>query len=294
MSTELQRRLYAMEVEPPAEVWKKLSLALDEINADNRIAGKMENAEVDPHPSVWKRISNALYGEVTVPAATRRTPVISLKKLVAAAIVIGLIATSYFVFFNNNSQPGIAVNPPGNQVAPDSTPSTTVNRSPEALGKASAARALASISAPSSNPVVRSYQSNLNNLPRKNRSSSASPILVASITNDQASMSKLEEKTFNQSLDDVSLVGSQSGYMTMVSADGRLVKIPEKYTVIAPYLQDKSDENSLIDFLFGGEGEYWKDMFRQWRQKLAQSAITPSHDNFFDIISLLKTIQDNQ
>ena len=41
MNSELQKRLYEMEVMPPAAVWEKLSVNIDEINADNSIAKKV-------------------------------------------------------------------------------------------------------------------------------------------------------------------------------------------------------------------------------------------------------------
>ena len=51
MNSELQKRLYEMEVMPPAAVWEKLSINIDEINADNPIAKKVLDAALTPPAS---------------------------------------------------------------------------------------------------------------------------------------------------------------------------------------------------------------------------------------------------
>ena len=48
MNSGVQKRLYEMEVTPPASVWEKLSVNIDEINADNLIGKKVLDAELTP------------------------------------------------------------------------------------------------------------------------------------------------------------------------------------------------------------------------------------------------------
>ena len=60
MNSELQKRLYEMEVMPPAAVWEKLSVNIDEINADNLISKKVLDAELTPPANAWQNISIAI------------------------------------------------------------------------------------------------------------------------------------------------------------------------------------------------------------------------------------------
>jgi len=60
MNSELQKRLYDMEVMPPAAVWEKLSVNIDEINADNSIAKKVLGAALTPPAAAWENIRIAI------------------------------------------------------------------------------------------------------------------------------------------------------------------------------------------------------------------------------------------
>src|SRR5678815_5210155 len=94
MNSELQKRLYDMEVMPPAAVWEKLSVTIDEINADNPIAKKILDATLTPPTSAWEKISIAIGIEEKKEPA-KRGIVINFKRLAAAAIFVGIIITAW-------------------------------------------------------------------------------------------------------------------------------------------------------------------------------------------------------
>lgn len=279
-----------MEVDPPAGVWEKLSLELDSINDDNRLAARLDETAVYPPGSAWNNIKRVLYGESIPVTSITRKPIFTLKRLAAAAIVLGLIAASYFLFINNQAEPSLAKSEVANPTIVPEKKNTApvINDSDERI---------TSVENNKSTPVAvtQVYEPNRNRIPKPRRENDNSIVPAQPAQQDvyDGSIARLEEKTFNQSLDDLSLVSAQTGYFTMVSADGRLVKIPAKYSSYAAYLQDKTDEpDYLIDFLFE-EGAYWKDKFKEWRLKLAESSITPSYDNFFNVINLLNSIEEN-
>ena len=60
MNSGLQKRLYEMEVIPPQAVWEKLSLNIDEINADNAVSKKVLDAELMPPAQVWEKINSTI------------------------------------------------------------------------------------------------------------------------------------------------------------------------------------------------------------------------------------------
>src|SRR5678815_3284940 len=107
MNSGLQKRLYEMEVTPPATVWEKLSVTIDEINADNIIGERVLDAELTPPASAWQNIRVAINtAEKKEPA--KRGLVINFKRLAAAAIFIGVIITAWLVFRNNKGDDALA------------------------------------------------------------------------------------------------------------------------------------------------------------------------------------------
>src|SRR6185436_10063609 len=101
------KRLYDMEVTPPAAVWEKLSVNIDEINADNSFAQKILDAELTPPATAWQNISIAINIEEKKEPA-KRGVVINFKRLAAAAIFIGVIITAWIVFRNNKANDTLA------------------------------------------------------------------------------------------------------------------------------------------------------------------------------------------
>ena len=290
--SELKNRLYEMEVDPPGEVWNRLAASLDEINSDNSIAQKLDILEIDPADTAWEKIKYELQDSQSNTITKRKTIQVPFRRLAAAAIFIGLVISAYFLFFNKQNS--------GNNIVKTDTPKTTEktispetktpdSKKPEVpddnlatVTQIKPQRAQAGI-------MLAAFKSN--NLPSSNRIAPAEP-LHSSTGNEPEMTEEIKEKIFKEQIDDLSLIASNDRYVSMVSADGRMVKIPARFSNLAPYLQDKSSANDYLDILFE-ESTYWKEKFREWRQKLAQSSVTPSVNNFFDIIGLLNSIQDN-
>jgi len=102
---------------------------------------------------------------------------------------------------------------------------------------------------------------------------------------------KTAHKIFNQPIDDLSMVATGDNYMTMVNANGRMIKIPTHLIHLAPRLQNKPITEDYYEILFG-EGSYWEDQLNQWRQQLANSPVL-SGDIFSNMIEMLKSVQNN-
>jgi len=117
MNSEFQKRLYEMEVIPPAGVWEKLSVNIDEINADNSIAKKVYNAELTPPAAAWENISIAL-GTEEKKEPVKRGVIINFRRLAAAALFIGVIVTAWIVFRNNNGNDTLAEAQNGKETKP--------------------------------------------------------------------------------------------------------------------------------------------------------------------------------
>src|SRR5436190_9682616 len=285
MNSEFQKRLYEMEVMPPAAVWEKLSVNIDEMNAHNAIAKKVLNAALTPPAAAWESISIAIGTEEKKEPA-RRGILINFKRLAAAAIFIGVIITAWIVFRNNNRNDTLA----GVQNGIETKTATDTNSNNEKKIEniqqqdISPGTSIATINPETNSKSKRNKYENARNN-RIYAASQASNVHYAALNSETPG-----GNSFGQSIDDLSLVTSDQNYFTMVNANGRLVKIPAEFANLAPHLQNKPVSEDYYEVMFG-EGTYWKETLNEWRKKVASLPVS-SGDAFTSFIELLKTVQD--
>jgi hypothetical protein len=277
----MQKRLYEMEVTPPPAVWEKLSLNIDEINQDNRVAQKVLNTELVPPAGIWEKIDSTINVAVEKPFQKKGT-VINLRRLAIAAIFIGIIATAWIILRNNNQQSaGLAVeNPVETKTVIDSNISHPKTNE---LKQSELPATDPNLSLASAVPIIKFKKKST--LTRNNDLIAYQPA--------KASFASLNtqgvEKNFDLPIDDLSNVTSDQNYLTMVNANGRLVKIPTQLASLAPHLQDKPVEEDFYEVMFG-EGTYWKETLNEWRKKIASTPT--SGDAFTSFVELLKSVQN--
>ena len=322
MNSEMQRRLYDMEVTPPLAVWEKLSLNIDEINEDNLVAKRILDIESSPPVRVWEKLSanideingdnrvakKILSAELTPPAGIwqkidstinvaeeipiqKKGRVINLRRVALAAILIGVIATGWAVFQNFNSNPQGIATVPTKPTQKTSGGKTDTIKGSEQNGSVENP---VNVQSPeiSTDPSIASIEPRTHS-PKTNKSTShkrrdgftaqSSPVQFAALNTPLA-------KSFDRSIDDLSSVTSDQNYLTMVNANGRLVKIPNQLASLAPHLQDKPISEDIYEVMFG-EGTYWKETLDEWRKKIASAPVT-SGGAFTSFVELLKNVQD--
>src|SRR4030095_1784697 len=284
MNSGLQKRLYDMEVMPPAAVWEKLSVNIDEINADNLIGKKVLDAELTPPATAWQNISIAI-GSEEKKETVKRGLVINYKRLAAAAMFIGVIITTWIFLKNRNGDDTLAgVQIPVKKETPTDTninkeKKTDETRQPD-LPSTTSVTAI-------NHELLIKNKRNKTTGTRNNRAY-ATPqanVQYAALNNERPG-----GNSFGQSIDDLSLVTSDQNYLTMINANGRLVKIPAQFANLAPHLQNKPISEDYYEVMFG-EGAYWKETLNEWRKKVASLPVS-SGDAFTSFIELLKTVQD--
>ena len=285
MNSELQKRLYEMEVKPPATVWEKLSVNIDEINADNIIGKKVLDAELTPPATAWQNIIIAINTEEK-KEPVKRGIIINFKRLAAAAVFIGLVITAWIVFRENKGNDTLA----GVQIPVKKETTTDTNNNNE--------KKVENIQQPDLSPGTSIATITLETTFKNKRNGSESTrnnrIYAASQTaNVQYAALNSETpggNSFGQPIDDLSLVTADQNYLTMVNANGRLVKIPTQFANLVPHLQNKPVSEDYYEVMFG-EGAYWKETLNEWRKKVASLPVS-SGDAFTSFIELLKTVQD--
>ena len=285
MNSELQKRLYEMEVMPPAAVWERLSVTIDEINADNPLAKKVLDATLTPPAAAWENISIAIGIEEKKEPA-KRGIVLNFKRLAAAAVFIGVIITAWIVFRNNNGTETLA----GVEKSIETKTATDTNsKNEKETENVQQPDISQSTSIAAVNPeTISKSKRNKSESTRNNRiyAASQTPNVQYAALNSETPGGN----SFGQSIDDLSLVTSDQNYFTMVNANGRLVKIPAEFANLAPHLQNKPVREDYYEVMFG-EGAYWKETLNEWRKKVASLPVS-SGDAFTSFIELLKTVQD--
>ena len=283
MNSGLQKRLYEMEVLPPAAVWENLSLSIDEINTDNAVAKKMLVAELHPPAKAWENINSAI-NVVEKKQPIRKPLIINLRRLAAAAVFIGIIVTAWLLFRNSNQRAGeLAVQKTGE----NKTSADTNAIQPETnTAKESDSPPVDSIAS------VTPRSPNEKNKRNKTPGTKSNTIVNAQLVKGQSAVLNKAplEKSFDKPIDDLSLITADQHYMTMVNANGRLSKIPVEFAHLAPHLQDKPISEDIYEIMFG-EGTYWKETLNAWRRKVASAPVS-SGDAFTSLIELLKTVED--
>src|SRR4030095_2932815 len=285
MNSGLQKRLYDMEVTPPAAVWEKLSVNIDEINADNVIEKKLLDPDLTAPATAWQNISIAIStGGKKEPA--KRGFVINFKRLAAAAIFVGVIITAWIAFKNRNGNDTLAgvKNRIEKKTATDTNSNTEKKIDNPKQPDISSTTSVAAINPDLLNKNKRNKTTGLRNY-RTYAAAQASNVQYAALNNERPG-----GNSFGQSIDDLSLVTSDQNYLTMVNANGRLVKIPAQFANLAPHLQNKPVSEDYYEVMFG-EGAYWKETLNEWRKKVASVPVS-SGDAFTSFIELLKTVQD--
>ena len=273
-----------MEVMPPAAVWEKLSVNIDEINADNSVAKKILDTELTPPAIAWENISTAINTEEK-KEPVKRGVLINFKRLAVAAIFIGLIVTAWILYKNNNGTDKLA----GAQNPVEKKTTTDTNATAKKTDNIKQPELPATTSIASINPeslIIKSKRNKTAGV--RNRS-----YAVPEASNVQYAVLNSETpggNSFGQSIDDLSLVTADQNYLTMVNANGRLVKIPAQFANLAPHLQNKPVSEDYYEVMFG-EGAYWKETLNEWRKKVASVPFS-SGDAFTSFIELLKTVQD--
>src|SRR5688500_11633331 len=118
MSGNFNDKIINFEITPPNEVWKKIADQLDGEfkTGDIYLSQKMYDYEINPPSFIFEKVLSGLNAETEVPASAKvyKFPI---KRLTAAAAIIGLIAVSLFYLVRPESSI-TSVNPTAEETAP--------------------------------------------------------------------------------------------------------------------------------------------------------------------------------
>ena len=103
MKNDLQHRMLQYQQEPSPKVWEALSARLDD---DLSLGTRLYNYEQEPPAALWNNIEEALPapGKGILVNISDRTK--GLRRIVAAAIIIGIVAIAGILLYNQQNSTG--------------------------------------------------------------------------------------------------------------------------------------------------------------------------------------------
>jgi hypothetical protein len=273
-------QLYDLQFSPPATTWDNIASKLDSDNSVN-YPTKLYNLEIEPPVAAWENISAAIAGEsVRSIGPVRKLPVF---KYAAAAILVGLIAfgVKWLTAERTPASMTFKTVPAQNQNQKSNQPKTESDQSSTAT----------EIPKPSNNlPEERSREELSSTVPVKTSKTSSSRQIAGLF--ELHAKETLSTEDFQYAGLNGNIPGSQAGfadvanrYLTFENSEGYMIRISKKLAeALGCDIQDKNSE----------EYQRCLEQIKKWRDRIANSLMTPSPDNFMDIFQLLKSTDEKK
>lgn len=293
-------KLFHAQEAPPPYVWDKVVHDLD--NEYFAFKENLFHAEEAPPSNVWNNIQTLLDKETTKRASVISLPQIIRISAAAAVIAILFFTTNYFLktkeaVINTTAQKNTQIP----QKIADTDESGKDNNS-------------------ITNPVVQSKEKNKliiasnTETPVKRRQENNQPVSVQSdggflpvplpelIATQRSnvtdkydlgnSFGKRVRNLKGEIKEDISLLDLPNSYFLMTGPDGQSIRVSSKFRNTIQYLNNTGNEE-LLDVILR-ESRYWKNIFREWKEKVSNSTFIPSANNFMDITELMQLLHQNR
>ncbi|MEO5945718.1 MAG: hypothetical protein ABIP79_02800 [Chitinophagaceae bacterium] len=274
LSNKFPATLQDLELMPANHAWKNIALALDESLLVDDYSAKLSGIAILPPPTTWSKITNSLDAESVISKSEKRRIAPFIRYAVAAAI-IGLIAWGGFYLFNNKSgDTPIAKEEP--VISP--TPKTT----PE-ISKVT----------PIENTDIEDINSSIQEA-RNDAALEASKKTYAKLDITVAK-SKIKNAADFYFVPEITEPGVRSlgnwqppiakedlsnRYFTLMTPEGNIIRISKKLSDIVGCVAGAEKDQECLDQL------------KIWRQKMANPSSAQSSANFMEILNLANSLQD--
>lgn len=306
MSRTFQNRLLQHDEAPPASVWDKIALRLDEeFNTnDIRVSSRLEDVSATPPQASWEIIASTLdsstkiHEPVPLPTQGRVIPLI-YRRVAVAVLLAGAVTLGALYLLRNENQQTTSDGPADEIVQhkadlsipePSKTPEPLSSNPAAQLKKVVAARKRTE-QPENKQPERISYRPPGNQVLAVNDIEQAHLSAVHTVSHLQpvsvsAPPIRDEQGNIIMDLDVISNPGEP--YIVVTGPNGDQTKISNKFLHCLSYINGDYSNAEM-----NTEGRQWKMRFQQWRNELLrEAAFVPAANNFFDIFELKELIQD--
>ena len=306
MASNVQQFLNNLEITPPPGAWHTIAARLEtefDVSA-TAVAEKLQDAAIMPPVAAWEAIAAALPEAAVDQPKVVRLPYRRVRML-AAAVVIGLVGLTAWYFMNYTDTPAGAAavqqqqaTTPAidNKTAPDNSASSitpAIEQLQEQLAQETPVPATRYAS--QSAPQQRTYfkyddQPMATNagMPGEEGiqfTSSTMPSVEAPLIRDANGQIILDKRL---------ITSADKNYITITGPNGEQTRISAKFLDIISSLNADAEPSDYFDFMMH-ENNLWKARFHEWRSKLMnQASFVPTATNFLDILELKELLQENQ
>ena len=264
----------------------------------NNWQDRIYNHEETPPKSVWDAIAKELdkNEKEKSPEKKNNTKIIYWKIAAAASVIFVLIATA--LYFNK----------PGRNSKPDAASVPAVH-SPKKIVKSlhtDIKPALASAKTKSTGSDSFALKTSplkckkiISPFHTKEKVINLQPTMYAKseeskpqITNPEINYKEKLKDINGKEINDIALMNTPNSYISFIGPNGQEVKLSSKFSNIIGYLNNPETEEYLDKVI--SESAFWRNKFKQWRDKMTSNSLAPSPSNFMDIIELSKLLSESK
>ncbi|MBI5856880.1 MAG: hypothetical protein HZB42_04440 [Sphingobacteriales bacterium] len=277
MSSGIQHKLLTYEVTPPSGVWNKITDELDDSELDHEFPAILRSAEINPPATLWNKIQIAMNaGKEATVSKQKRIPL--LLRYATAAIVTGLVAWGGIQLLNSKqAKKDIVVNEdlPASIENTTSTPelipekATANNNNPVNTADAEEARNDAALEA-SKKTFAKLDISTAGNKRLKNIASAYRFAIAGDAGMDPQTHTQAEACTSDNT----------DRYIVIITPEGNIVRMSKKLSHLICCVSAEEEDKDC------------KEQMSKWRSKIASATTSHSTGSFFDILSMVSSLQD--
>jgi hypothetical protein len=310
MASNAQNFLINLEITPPPGAWSAIAARLEtEYDASaTAVAEKLQDIAILPPAMAWENIAAALPG-TTAPIEQHKVVRLPYRRvrMLAAAVVIGLVGLTAWYFLNYSGTPAgaaakqqqQAVTPAiENKTTPDNNSSQSIAPAIEQLQEQLAqetpepATRYTSQSAQRRIPIYFKYDdqpmATYAGMPEEDANrftGSIIPSVEAPLIRDANGQIILDKRL---------ITSPDNNYITITGPNGEQTRISAKFLDIISSLNGDAEPSDYFNYMMH-DNNLWKARFHEWRSKLMnQASFVPTATNFLDILELKELLQENQ
>lgn len=274
MSNRVQNKMLPYEVTPPSGVWNKIAAELDESELEHAFPSTLYTAEVNPPLSTWNKIQMTLRGEHEEAFKNQKRLWL---RYAAAAVVIGLVTWGGVQLMDtksaNKEVAEIRTTPAVQEdidLSPDTSPTNQISKTSVAASTVDPEEARNDAALEASKKTFAKLELPVNNSRLRNIASSYR-FALGGETDAYAEITYQTEACSSDNTD---------RYIMIMKPEGNIVRISKKFSHLVCCVSAENEDKDC------------KDQMTKWRQKIACSPTGHSSGSFFDILSLVDSLQD--
>ena len=282
LSQKFPSGLRNIEMAPPAFVWQKIAAVLDEPQLINDYSSKLTGIEVTPPADIWNKIATAL-NEKQVPVVRKQKRFFSFIKYAAAAAIMGFLTWGGIQLFNNKTSDTSVAKQEPSLLKESTVTAASVEGSANMHENLAVTDVEAAIEEARNDAALEASKKTFAKLDfattRSKIKNAADFFFVA----DDYEPTGTRGFTMDPQdyLPEPPPVDIANRYIMLITPDGKIIRMSKKFGDLVCCVSGEEQDKDCID------------QMQKWREKIANPSKTHSPGNFMDIISLLKSLQEN-